>query len=148
MQPEDRMSRFRMTRVDLPAWARRPDAQLDNMRLSDYHVIQEKHRGRMLDLVHREVEEYMNTPGLYGETGDNTFPDRSHMSGKYYVSDESYTGHVGPVWIQISVMCHCLGSRHGPEHEERDYLGLEVWLRCEPDNWSFSVFRNTDSSSI
>jgi hypothetical protein len=137
-----------MTRVDLPAWARRPEAYLDNMRLSDYLAIQQQHRGRMLDLVHQEVEAYLNTPDLFGEGENGSFSNRSCMSGEYYVGDESYTGRVGPVWIQISVMCHCLGSRRGPGHEERDYLGLEVWLRCDPDDWSFSVFRNTDSSSI
>jgi hypothetical protein len=30
----------------------------------------------------------------------------------------------------------------------QDYLGLDVWLRCDPGKWTFSVFRNTDSSSI
>jgi hypothetical protein len=147
MQWEERLPIFRMMRVELPGWARRPDAHLDNMRLSDYHAIQQR-RGQMLDVVHREVEAYLNTPGLYGEGGDGMFPDRSRMSGEYYVSDESYTGHVGPVWIQVGVICHCLEEPARPGQENRDYLGLEVWLRCDPNDWSFAVFRNTDSSAI
>jgi hypothetical protein len=117
------------------------------MRLSDYHAIQQR-RQQMLDIVHQEVEAYLNTPGLYGEAGDDMFPDRSRMSGEYYVSDESYTGHVGPVWIQVGITCHCLGKPSRPGQEDRDYLGLEVWLRCDPTDWSFIVFRNTDSSTI
>ena len=138
---------FRMTRVELPAWARLPDAHLANMRLSEYHAIQQR-RQQMLDTVHIAVEAYLNTPGLYVEGGEDGFPDRSRMSGEYYVSDESYTGHVGPVWIQVGVMCHCLEKPSRAGQEDRDYLGLEVWLRCDPNDWSFSVFRNTDSSSI
>lgn len=49
------MQRFRMTRVELPGWARRPDVHLDRMRLSDYHAIQQR-RQQMLDVVHGEVE--------------------------------------------------------------------------------------------
>ena len=138
---------FQMTQVELPAWARRPDAHLDNMRLSNYHAIQQ-HRARMLEAVHREVESYLNTPGLYVEGSEDGFPNRSRMSGEYYVSHESYTGHVGPVWIQVGIMCHCLEKPSRAGREDRDYLGLEVWLRCDSADWSFEVFRNTDSSAI
>jgi hypothetical protein len=136
-----------MTRVELPGWARPPEVDLDDMRLSDYHAIQ-RHRGSMLELVHREVEAYLNTPGLFVERDEDGFPNRSRLSGEYYVSDESYTGHVGPVWIQIGITCHCLERAPPSGFEARDYLGLEVWLRCDPKDWSFSVFRNTDSSAI
>jgi hypothetical protein len=144
MQREEQLSKFR-TRVEVPAWARRPDADLDNMRLSDYHAIQQR-RHQMLDIVHQEVEDYLNTPGLYGEGEDGIFPNRSYMNAEYYIGDEIYIGRVGPVWIQVGIMCRCLGSRLG--HDERDYLGLDVWLRCNPKDWSFTVFRNTDSSVI
>ena len=147
MQREESLPRFRMTRIELPGWSGRPDAHLDNMRLSDYHAIQQR-RQQMLDAVHQEVEAYLNTPGMYGDSGDDTFPDRSRMSGEYYVSDESYAGHVGPVWIQVGIMCHCLDKPSRPRQGGRDYLGLEVWLRCDPALWSFTVFRNTDSSAI
>jgi hypothetical protein len=136
-----------MTRLELPVWARRPDAHLANVRLSAYHAIQQR-REQLLDVVHQEVEAYLNTPGLYGEDGNDMFPNRSRMSGEYYVSDESYIGHVGPEWIQVGVMCHCLEKPSRAGQRDRDYLGLEVWLRCDPADWSFAVFRNTDSSSI
>ena len=43
------------------------------------------------------MEAYLNSPGPYGERGGGIFPDRSRMSGEYYVGDEAYTGHVLPV---------------------------------------------------
>ncbi|MDB6175562.1 MAG: hypothetical protein JWL59_4873 [Chthoniobacteraceae bacterium] len=117
------------------------------MRLSDYQAIQQR-RHKMLDIVHQEVEAYLNTPGLYGEDENCMFPNRSRMSGEYYVIDESYTGHVGPVWIQVGITCRCLEPPSRSEQQDRDYLGLEVWLRCDPKTWSFKIFRNTDSSAI
>lgn len=117
------------------------------MRLSEYHEIQQ-HRDRLLAVVHREVDAYLNTSGLYVEGGEGGFPNRSRMSGTYYVGDESYTRHVGPVWIQVGIECRCLEKPSPPRREKLDYLGLEVWLRCDPADWSFTVFRNTDSSSI
>ena len=141
------MPKFRITRLELPGWAQQPDTDFNNIRLSDYHAIQQ-HRKQMLDVVHQEVEAYLNTPSLYTEGGDDVFPDRSRMSGEYYVGDESYTGHVGPVWIQVGITCRCLEKPSRPGQEDRDYLGLEVWVRCDPPNWSFTIFRNTDSSAI
>ena len=141
------MPTFRMTRVEPPDWARRPEVHLDRMRLGDYDAIRRR-RAQMLDVVHGEVEAYLNTPGLCGEGVGDGFPDRSRLSGEYYVGYESYTGHVGPVWIQVGVTCRCLEKRSVAGREDRDYLGLDVWLRCDPNDGSFAVFRNTDSSAI
>lgn len=133
--------------VPRPKWAREPDVWLHDLRLADYHAVQQ-YRERMLKVVHKEVEAYLNTAGLYYEGDEGGFPSRSRMTGEYYVSDEGYTAHVGPVWFQVSIKCHCLGSRLPDSAEVGDYLGLEVWLRCEPKKWTFDVFRNTDSSVI
>jgi hypothetical protein len=116
------------------------------MRLADYHLIQ-KHRTPMLKVVHNEVENYLNEPGLYYDGDEDGFPNRAQMTGEYYVSDETYESKVGPPWYRIAVQCHCLGRRV-PGRGANDYLGLEVWLRCDPVMWTFEVFRNTDSSVI
>ena len=141
------MARFLIKCVPHPKWAREPDVWLHDMRLADYHAIQ-KHRVRMLKVVHKEVETCLNTAGLYYDGEEDGFPNRSRMTGEYYLSDESYTARVGPVWFQVSVMCRCLGSRLPGSAEVGDYLGLEVWLKCDPKKWAFEVFRNTDSSLI
>ena len=138
------MSRFRMSLIDRPEWACESNIWMKDIRLADYHAIQ-KHRELMLKSVHNEVEDYLNTDGLYFEGDVDRFPNRSQMTGEYYVSDENYESLVGPVRYRISIMCHCLGRRVG---EIDDYLGLEVWLACDPQTWMFEVFRNTDSSSI
>ena len=44
-------------------------------------------------------------------------------------------------------MTHFLQPQESALSDDRDYLGLEVWLRYDAD-WNFSVYRNTDSSGI
>jgi hypothetical protein len=138
---------FRMQRIEVPSWARRPDVWLHGMRLSDYHAIQQ-HRDRLLDAVHQEVELYLNANDLCFVADEDGFPNRSKMSGEYYIGSESYAAQAGLIWYQISVACRCLEKPVRTHQSDFDYLQLEVWLRCDPADWSFTVFRNTDSSSI
>ncbi|MCE9553700.1 MAG: hypothetical protein K8T91_10060 [Planctomycetes bacterium] len=135
-----------MNRIEPPDWATQPDLSIMNVTVAEYTSIQ-RHRDTLLQAVQREIETYLNTPGLFGE--GRSFPDRLRMTGEYYIGAESYIAHRNPVWYQISVMCHCLERAKGSRGRDDDYLGLEVWLKCVPGNWSsFEVFRNTDSSSI
>jgi hypothetical protein len=140
------VAKFRLTRIEPPEWATQPDLSITAVTVADYAAIQ-RHRDKMLQAVHREIEEYLNTPGLFGE--GESFPDRTRLTGTYYIGAESYIVHRNPVWFQISVMCRCLKEPWEAVNRDSDYLGLEVWLKCLPGQWSsFEVFRNTDSSSI
>lgn len=137
---------FRLTRIEPPDWATQPDLRFTGLTVAEYKALQ-RHRVKLLQTVHDEIERYLNTQGLYGE-GDS-FPDRLRMTGTYYLGTESYIAYREPVWIQISVMCCCLEHAKAGMNREDDYLGLEVWLKCFPGRWSaFEVFRNTDSLSI
>jgi hypothetical protein len=138
--------KFRLTRIEPPDWATQPDLSIGGVSVAEYRTIQQ-HRDKLLRVVHREVEHYLNTPGLYGD--GESFPDRLRMTGTYYIGAESYLAHRNPDWFQIGIKCHCLEHpKEGVEHDD-DYLGLEVWLKCVPRRWSlFEVFRNIDSSSI
>ncbi len=139
------MAKFRLTRIAPPDWATQPDLSITGVTVAEYAAIQ-KHRDKLLRVVHREVEAYLNTPGLYGE--GESFPDRLRLTGTYYIGAESYIAHRDPVWFQMSVMCRCLERPTAGMARDDDYLGLEVWLKCVPGRWaSFEVFRNTDSSS-
>lgn len=140
------MVKFRMTRIEPPGWAAQPDLNITGVTVAEYAAIQ-RHRENLLRTVQREVEAYLNTPGLYGE--GESFPDRLRLSGDYYIGSESYIAHRDPVWFQIGVFCRCLEHPKAGVDRKDDYLGLEVWLKCVPGTWSsFEVFRNTDSSSI
>ena len=140
------MARFRLTRIEPPDWATQPDLSITVVTVAEYAAIQ-RHREKLLRAVHREVEEYLNTPGLYGE--GESFPDRLRLTGAYYIGGESYIAHRNPAWFQISVQCRCLERPKPGVPREDDYLGLEVWLKCVPGRWaSLEVFRNADSSSI
>lgn len=140
------MAKFPLTRIEPPDWATQPDLCITAITVAEYEAIQ-RHRDILLRAVHREVEEYLNTPGLYGE--GESFPDRLRMTGAYYIGAESYIAHRDPAWFQISIKCHCLKAPWAAVDRDSDYLGLEVWLKCVPGRWSsFEVFRNIDSSSI
>jgi hypothetical protein len=141
------VTKFRMTRIEPPAWATQPDLSISCVTVADYGAIQRR-RDRMLQVVHREIEAYLNDPRLYFDGDDEGFPHRRRLTGQYYIGSESYIAHSDPAWFQISIKCHCLEPPKPGVDREDDYLGLEVWLKCIPGRWSFAVFRNTDSSSI
>jgi hypothetical protein len=133
-----------MTRIEPPDWATQPDLRITLVSVADFAKIRRR-RDRMLAAVHKEAEAYLNDPRLYFTGDEDGFPHRDRLTGEYYVGGESYTAHADPRWFQIGVRCRCL------EHSEwgvGDCLGLEVWLKCVPGRWTFTVFRNTDSSSI
>lgn len=142
------MAKFRMTRIEPPAWATQPDLHITAVTVADYTAIQ-RHRDRMLKAVHHEVEAYLNDPRLYFDGNDEGFPHRHRLTGAYYFGGESYFSHSGPAWFQIGIKCHCLEPPKRGMDRDGDYLGLHVWLKCVPGRWSsFELFRNTDSSSI
>jgi hypothetical protein len=136
---------FRMRLVDLPDWARRGRFKVDGVNDWDMNAIRYR-RPEMLRAVHEEIEAYLNDPLLYFDGDEDGFPHRKELTGEYYIGDESYFAHTQPSWIQIKIEGRCIGR--GVGNKPDDYLGLEVWLRCEPGTWSFSVYRNTDSSAI
>jgi hypothetical protein len=142
------VAKFRLTRIDPPPWATQPDLSITAVTVAEYATIQ-RHRGKLLRAVHRELEAYVNDPRLVFDGDDEGFPHRRRLTGAYYLGGESYIAHRAPAWFQISVMCRCLEPPKPGVPREDDSLGLEVWLKCVPGRWgSFEVFRNTDSSSI
>jgi hypothetical protein len=137
-----------MTRIEPPSWAIQPDLSITAVKVEEYAAIQQ-HRQNLLAAVQGEVEAYLNNPQLCFDGDDEEFPHRRRMTGKYYIGGESYIGHFDPAWFQISIMCRCLERPKAGLDRDDDYLGLEVWLKCAPVDWSsFELFRNTDSSSI
>lgn len=140
------MTRIQMTLIPTPAWARKTDVWLRNIKLADYHAIQ-VHRNDLLLVVHREVERYLNTSELVAES-DEGFPNTNGISGEYYIGDESYGVQVNPVRFTISVMARCLERASSPSQIDRDYLGLEVLCECFRDGWRFVSEGNINSSVI
>jgi len=124
---------LKLTRITKPDYATQAEVWLENIKQSTYQSIQQ-HRSEMLAV-------------LVGNE-DDSFPSSSKMTGEYYIGDESYCAHVGPVWIQIGIQTRFLEKQWRDDQKDFDYLGLEVWIRCVPDDWLFTIFRNTDSSSI
>lgn len=134
-----------INRIDAPDWARTPEVSFyDGFNLSDYEHIQQC-RESLLDSVHTAVTEYICDDQLTFD--DENFPSRAILTGDYYLSDEAYNMHVGPVVYHISVQSHFLG-RQSPDSDPDDYLGLEVHLQWDPEKGTFSEYRNTDSSVI
>jgi hypothetical protein len=140
------MTKTQMTLIPTPAWARKSDIWLRNIKLADYYAIQVR-RSELLLVVHREVERYLNTSELVAESEEG-FPNTYRMSGEYYICDESYGVQVNPVRFTISVMARCLERASSPSQIDRDYLGLEVLCECFPDGWRFVSEGDVNSSVI
>ena len=146
------MRRFDVRRIQTPEWARTPDLWL-TLKLADYHAIQ-VHRERMLEVVHRMVDDHLNGGGYIAEVGLSTaqgleaFPNASRLSAEYYIGDESYDMEVGPVRFSISIMARCLSRPPQGESANRDYLGLEAWLECMPGEWDFKPVSHLNVSVI
>ena len=142
---------IRMTRIPVPDWASehaRGEARFyDGMMIQEYQAIQE-HRERLLVIVHEEVERYI-ADHAFADCGDAYFPHLDRLNGEYYIGGETYGKHVGPFWYQVSFTIRCLQKPKSPLCAAPcDYLGLDVWLRCEPKTWDVTIYRNTDSSVI
>ena len=135
-----------MSLIDPPAWAPRAELRFTRFHSAQYEECK-KHRPEILRTVHAEVEAYVNDDDLTPNDGES-FPCRRRLSGEYYLGSESDESRVGPSSYQIAIMARCLERESPGNSDDRDYLGLEIWLRCDPETWSITVFRNTDSSSI
>ena len=135
-----------MRQIPTPEWARPVDVSMEGLRLSEYQALQER-RSLLDQAVHAEIESYVNDPELCSDSVDE-FPQFQKLTGEYYIGSESYERQVGPLEYRVAVLCRCLERSTGLPETSSDYLGLEVWLSCDPSTWTFTVFRNTDSSSI
>jgi hypothetical protein len=142
------VAKFRLTRIEPPAWATQPDLRIYRVTVAEYAAIQ-RHRDKLLRAVHREVESYLNDPRLVFDGGEDGFPHRRRLTGSYYIGSEMYEAYADPAVFAVSIQCRCLEHPWAGMDRDGDYLGLQVWLRCFPGRWaSFEVFRNTDSSVI
>src|SRR4051812_46305552 len=91
----DRMGEFRMTRIEPPAWAARPNLNITEVSLADYAEIL-RHRDLLLAIVYQEIEGYLNDPQLYFLGDQQGFPHRDRLTGEYYIGGESYSAYTDP----------------------------------------------------
>ena len=131
---------FRVSQIEVPTWARRPQVQLEGVSESELAAIR-VHRAALVAAVQSAVEKWLN------DVGENAlFPDRAKLTGNFYVGDELYErGEEGN--IRISIFCCCLERPQPLTDREDDYLGLEVWLNYVEGSVTFEV-SDIDSSSI
>ena len=138
------MARFWMTRVARPHWADEPGVKRDDVGDAVWQAIQ-SHREEMLGVFHQAVEKYFNARGRFGK-GD--FPERKLMTGEYYLGDEGYLGAPPGTSVRIMIECRCLRHPWLPGSDEKDdYVGLNVWLRWEPETESFQ-WEASDSKAL
>ena len=145
--------RFTMTHIPVPEWAPSfaraamkfemvADKYSDAITPAERDALVERH-AEILALASRLVEEYAND--RCAPPGEDWFPEQSRLTGEYYIGGESYHRLPGERWIQVCISMHCLGRRID---EVGDYLGLDVWLRYDPDCGRLTNHRNTDSMVI
>jgi len=135
---------FSMRRIPAPNWV--PDCgqiKLDGISQQEFESLQWR-RPEILALLNAEVERYVNVNAL---PGGDSFPDRDRLTGEFYIGSEKYSRQGDPVWFRISIFCRCLEHPRPGSKKPDDYLGLEVYFRCEPGSGAYSVL-DTDESSI
>jgi hypothetical protein len=134
-----------MTRIPPPPWAKPHEVKLrEGISQSLYNTIQ-LHRPALTTLIHTEIEEYINDPSLCTDD-PNMFPSQAVLSGNYYISRESYALKKHPLLL-LGIQCQCLRKPWGTVKTESHYLGLHLWITCDPALGSFQISGNTDSSS-
>ncbi len=62
-----------MTRISPPEWATQPDLSITAVTVGEYAAIQ-RHRDKLLRVVHREIESYLNDPRLVFSGDQEGFP--------------------------------------------------------------------------
>lgn len=68
---------FQLKRIEPPDWATQPELRITNVTVAEYADVQ-RHRDKLLQAVHHEVEAYLNTPGLNDEA--DSFPNRLRLT--------------------------------------------------------------------
>jgi hypothetical protein len=137
----------------VPAHARGVVQRSDGFAEEAYQAVQ-GHREAILALLHATVESYLRDMAF-----DDGFPRRDRLTGEYYIGSECYSVAINPCRDPVSgvvfVPCYRVNFRvrclqwPRPPHVPRfdDYLGLDVDIRCDPDEWRLCVF-GCDSSVI
>jgi len=142
-----------MVRVPVPEWApsyaqgaatfeMAADKYYDAITPAERAALVERHAD-ILDLADQLIEEYANDG--CAPPGDDWFPAQARLTGEFYVGSESYHRLPGERWVQVCIEARCLGRR---TDKVGDYLGLDVWLRYDPEVDQLSNHRNTDSKVI
>jgi hypothetical protein len=132
-----------MRRIEIPEWAQdRGEVELAGGLPAEQAAAIQQHRPAILDLVQREVEKYVTENSWV-----DSFPDPNVLNGEYYIGGEWYNKRTRPVWYQLCFRVRCLQKALPPYPEPVDYLGLDVWVRCDPKTMTFT-FLHIDSSSI
>jgi hypothetical protein len=145
--------RFKMVRIAVPTWAPPyargatkfgtiADKYYDAITPTEQATLAKMH-GDILTMVAALVEEYANDG--CAPPGEEWFPQRLRLTGEFYIGGESYHRLPGEPWIQVCVEARCIGREPGGP---RDYLGLHVWLRYDPQSNRLWNHRNTDSMVI
>ena len=144
--------KFKTRRIPPPSWGYTAPVKLRDVTQSEYELIMQ-HRHAMVAAADEEVSRYLNDDRLVFHNDDDGFPNLSRMTGEYYISSETVKAAAvdNHRCYQISVKTRFVEKLADSSDDPligSDYLGLDVWLICDPQDWRFRVYRNTDSSSI
>lgn len=148
---------FPMRRIPTPEWSRNVTVTVDKDFGEEEYQAVCTHRQETLAAVQRAVEQYVNDDLALG-TDEKFFPERSKMTGEYYISDEGYSttdiqyhsnkppSHTEKRY-RFSLMARCLEKPWHGEQTDFDYLGLEIHFEWKPVEQQV-FFMGVDSSSI
>ncbi|MBC8138845.1 MAG: hypothetical protein H8F28_23445 [Fibrella sp.] len=85
----------------------------------------EQCRPKLIHVVTDAITDYINDDALCSADG-LSFPDRSKLTGEYYLEDENYSSDSFTIAIRLTV--RCLEKPHRFSERADDYLGFFIGL--------------------
>ena len=143
--------------VPVPGWAR-PFALSREEEFGEQEFRQATaHHGEMLEVVQEAVQQYADDDERVFSEEQQLFPQRTRLTGEYYIGREDYSIYQGPVHPPIrpeerkhmlSVMVRCLEKQWIENQTDFDYLGLEVFFWWEPAEQKFQYVGDIEPQVI
>lgn len=138
---------LKMTRIDPPHWA--PDyARHVTDYLGDDGEASQRAFEPLLAQIHAsldaQINAFVNDPRqCFGD--EEQFPSRSQLSGEYYIGSQTFEGYRDDGDYQLWIQIRCLEQG---QHEQADYLGLEVICSFTPATGELLIEEGFNTSVI
>lgn len=143
-----------MKRISVPDWAR-PFSILREQEFDELEFNRcLPHRAEVVQAVQEAVQQFANDDE---KVFSEDFPQRTRLTGEYYISNENYSLYTGPIYPPIrpeerkhtlSVFVRCLEKQWIENQTDFDYLGLELFFWWEPAEQKFQYIGDIEPQVI
>lgn len=142
------MTKLLMTKIDVPSWARPFAIGIDTEFEGRVYQAAQSQMSDIQRAAHRLIQRYLDEV-----SAGMQFPEKTRMTGDYYISEQRYGISVSSVRREasehrLSLFVRCLEHPFAQHQTDFDYLGLEIHFLWNEENGKFEATDDIDSSSI